>query len=88
VLLLYWSSRAYPIQIKEEVPMMPSQFNLRQMTTVVPFIIFVAAVEASAIFLSAAVVTATASLGLTLYLLYNRNAWDRLTEKLVENGFV
>jgi hypothetical protein len=88
VLLLYWSSRVYPIQIKEEAPMMPSQFNLRQMTIVVPFIIFIAAVEASAIFFPAAVVTAAFSLGLTLYLLYNHSAWDRLVEKLIENGFV
>jgi hypothetical protein len=88
VLLLYWSSMVYPIQIKEEVPMMPSQFNLRQMTTVIPFLIFIAVVEVSSIFFLAAVAMAAASLGLTLYLLYNRNAWDRLVEKLVENGFV
>jgi hypothetical protein len=88
VLLLYWSSRAYPVQIKEEVPMMPSQFNLRQMTIAIPFMVFVAAAEASAVFLPAAVVVAAASLGLTLYLLYDRGAWDGLAEKLVENGFV
>jgi hypothetical protein len=88
VLFLYWSSMVYPIQIKEEAPMMPSQFNLRQMTTVIPFLIFIAVVEASSIFFLAAVAMAAVSLGLTLYLLYNRNVWDRLVEKLVENGFV
>jgi hypothetical protein len=88
VVLLYWSSWAYPIQIREEVPMMPSQFNLRQMTSVVPFIVFLAAAEGSAISIPAAVVVAVVSMALTLYLLYNRGAWDRLAEKLVENGFV
>ncbi len=88
VILFYWSSRVYPVQIKEEAPMMPAQFNLRQMTTIVPTIIIMIAVIISALFLLAGAIVAAVTMGLTLYLLYNRHAWDTLVEKLTENGFI
>jgi hypothetical protein len=88
IIFLYWSSRIAPVQIKEEAPMMPSQFNLGQMTAVVPFVIFILVTEVSTFVSIAAVAVAAATLVLTLYLLFNPRAWDRLAEKLIENGFM
>jgi hypothetical protein len=82
IIFLYWSSRMAPIQIKEEMPMMPSQFNLRQMSSIIPFIIFILATEVSAFFLLAAVMVAVATVALCLVLLYNRKAWQKLTRSL------
>ena len=86
--VLYLSSWASPIQIKEEAPMMPSQFNLRQMAMTIPIVAMLVAVEASIYIPLASVVVGVASVGLAVFIVYDRNAWNKLAERLVENGFV
>jgi len=88
VLFLYWGSITNPVQIKEETPMMPTQTNLKQMISGIPFGIVLSAIITSAIQPIIGIIAAIVLLGLTLFLLYNSYPWRIFVKRLTEKGFV
>lgn len=87
-LTLYWATITNPVQFKEEAPTTPTQINLKQILTVIPFFGFFIIVMISVLLPIAGIIAAAVTLGLTLFLSYNRYPWRTFVEKLTENGYV
>lgn len=96
VIVVYASAFLYPFQIREEL-MMPGQFNLRQMATLLPLLpvwLFVSlsfgVLEAGLTFLSLTITLLTTLLiaGIAITLMYSRSLGKKVIDSLVTAGFV
>ncbi|MGC8561779.1 MAG: hypothetical protein ACP5UZ_02475 [Thermoplasmata archaeon] len=96
IIVVYISAFLNPFQIKEDL-MMPGQFNLKQMVSLLPalpvwimmaFSFGILEAGLTVLALIVTVVTAAVIGAVAITMLYNRSLGLRLIDKLVESGFV
>jgi hypothetical protein len=92
VCTLYLATIVNPVQLKEGIPMKPTQTTLKQalkqILTFIPFFGSLIAILISSISPISVIITAIISLGLILFLSYSHYPWKTFTDKLTEKGFV
>jgi len=96
VMVVYASAFLNPLQIKEEL-LMPGQFNLRQLATMIPIlpVLFILALVFGAIesnlvtdAIIISVLTAVIMAGTAFWLITSRRVGEKVIEKLVAAGFI
>jgi hypothetical protein len=96
IIVVFMSAFLYPFQIKEDL-MMPGQFNLRQMGTLLPalpvwFLVALSfGVLEDGLTLAAIIITLLTSVimaGIALAMIYSKSMGQKLIDKLVTVGFV
>jgi hypothetical protein len=88
VLEVCWAAYITPIQVKGDDMMMPAQFNLKQLATVLPFIPVVALASVASIFPIVAAAGGLLICGASVLLVMSSGFWSRVVTRLTESGFV
>lgn len=88
VLEVCWTAYVAPIQVKGDDITMAAQFNLRQMSIILPLFVVIIIVSAASVLLSVAVVGGVILTAVSAILTTSSGFWGRVATKLTEDGFV